>query len=328
MLSEGWDAKNVTHIMGLRAFTSPAPVRAGDRPRPCAASRYDKDENGLFVPEYVNVFGVPLSISEDVGEGGEAPPPPKPSTQIESLAERGSLEIRWPNVLRIETVVRPAAGGRLEQGRDAARSIRRNADYRRSCACLGRRDRLEQGPRDRPGEAARDFRLQRLTFQAARKAFARLRQQLQGQRGVSGLPAHPAGRNSWLDRLEIPSLFHQDPLRKRILIALNIDLVVQHLLRFVVEQNTTSARAGVRRGVPDRLDRRRCAPGTRPSRHPTLKSQISHVVGDSHGSSTPPILRDFAPRSRPTPRTTTSVFRSTTCGMDRDAASSPISLCS
>lgn len=22
MLSEGWDAKNVTHIMGLRAFTS------------------------------------------------------------------------------------------------------------------------------------------------------------------------------------------------------------------------------------------------------------------------------------------------------------------
>ena len=35
---------------------------------------------------------------------------------------------------------------------------------------------------------------------------------------------------------DIPSLFHQEPLRKRILIALNIDNVVQHLLRFVVEQ--------------------------------------------------------------------------------------------
>lgn len=35
----------------------------------------------------------------------------------------------------------------------------------------------------------------------------------------------------------IPSLFHQEPLRKRILLALNIDLIVQHLLRFVGEQN-------------------------------------------------------------------------------------------
>ena len=36
MLSEGWDAKNVTHIMGLRAFTSQLLVRAGDRPRAAA----------------------------------------------------------------------------------------------------------------------------------------------------------------------------------------------------------------------------------------------------------------------------------------------------
>jgi len=50
---------------------------------------------------------VPLSIFQDVGEGGDAPPPPKPSTQIESLIERNAFEIRWPNVLRIDTVVRP-----------------------------------------------------------------------------------------------------------------------------------------------------------------------------------------------------------------------------
>lgn len=39
------------------------------------------------------------------------------------------------------------------------------------------------------------------------------------------------------DLLNIPSLFHQEPLRKRILFALNIDLIVQHLLSFVTEQN-------------------------------------------------------------------------------------------
>ena len=30
------------------------------------------DENGLFLPEYVNVFGVPLSIFQDVGEERDA----------------------------------------------------------------------------------------------------------------------------------------------------------------------------------------------------------------------------------------------------------------
>jgi len=54
----------------------------------------------------VNVFGVPLSIYEPA-EGGEAPPPPKPSTQIDVVPERAALELRWPNILRIEQVVKP-----------------------------------------------------------------------------------------------------------------------------------------------------------------------------------------------------------------------------
>ncbi|MGA9991211.1 MAG: hypothetical protein WBP86_02635 [Thiobacillaceae bacterium] len=114
MLSEGWDAKNVTHIMGLRAFTSQLLCeqvigrglrRVGYDTEPVVGP--DGVERQLFMPEYVNVFGVPLSIFQDAGEGGEAPPPPKPSTQIESLPERNHLEIRWPNVLRVDTVVQP-----------------------------------------------------------------------------------------------------------------------------------------------------------------------------------------------------------------------------
>jgi type III restriction enzyme len=83
MLSEGWDAKNVTHIMGLRAFTSQLLCEQVIG-RGLRRVTYDTDENGLFRPEYVNVFGVPLSIYE-TGEGGEAPPPPKPTTQIDVI---------------------------------------------------------------------------------------------------------------------------------------------------------------------------------------------------------------------------------------------------
>ena len=101
MLSEGWDAKNVTHIMGLRAFTSQLLCEQVIG-RGLRRVSYETEEvvgpdgvaRELFRPEYVNVFGVPLSIFQEVGEGGEAPPPPKPSTQIESLPERSEHEIR------------------------------------------------------------------------------------------------------------------------------------------------------------------------------------------------------------------------------------------
>ena len=105
MLSEGWDAKNVTHIMGLRAFESQL-LCEQDVGRELRRVSDDTDENGLFLPEYVNVFGVPLSISE-TGEGGEAPPPPKPTTQIEVVPDSAHLERRWQNVRRVETVVKP-----------------------------------------------------------------------------------------------------------------------------------------------------------------------------------------------------------------------------
>jgi len=52
MLSEGWDAKNVTHIMGLCAFTSQLLCEQVIG-RGLRRVSYDKDEDGLFLPEYV-----------------------------------------------------------------------------------------------------------------------------------------------------------------------------------------------------------------------------------------------------------------------------------
>ena len=91
MLSEGWDAKNVTHIMGLRAFTSQLLCEQVIG-RGLRRVGYDKDDDGLFLPEYVNVFGVPLSIYEP-GEGGEAPPPPKPSTSKTPRSVRNAVAV-------------------------------------------------------------------------------------------------------------------------------------------------------------------------------------------------------------------------------------------
>ena len=105
MLSEGWDAKNVTHILGLRAFTSQLLCEQVIG-RGLRRTAYEMDEEGRFLPEYVNIFGVPFTFLPMEGNG-EPLPPPKPKTAVESLADWSELEITWPNVLRIEEVLSP-----------------------------------------------------------------------------------------------------------------------------------------------------------------------------------------------------------------------------
>lgn len=101
MLSEGWDARNVTQILGLRAFSSrllcEQVIGRGLR-----RSEY----NDLWKPEYVDIYGVPFSlipVQREVGGTSELPP----ATQVRALPERESLEITFPRIVgyRPETTV-------------------------------------------------------------------------------------------------------------------------------------------------------------------------------------------------------------------------------
>ena len=96
--------------MGLRAFTSQLlceqVVGRGLR-----RTSYDiNPATGLFMPEYVNVFGVPFRFL--LLEGGDLddeppPPPPEAKTAIEPVSEKAEFEISWPNVLRIDSQYQP-----------------------------------------------------------------------------------------------------------------------------------------------------------------------------------------------------------------------------
>jgi type III restriction enzyme len=100
MLSEGWDANNVTHILGLRAFQSQLlceqVVGRGLR-----RMEYTPDpETGLLTAEYVDIFGVPFSLIPFKGrEPGKGPSPEdRPKHEIMALPERKHFEIRFPIV--------------------------------------------------------------------------------------------------------------------------------------------------------------------------------------------------------------------------------------
>ena len=280
MLSEGWDAKNVTHIMGLRAFTSQLLCEQVIG-RGLRRVSHDKDENGLFKPEYVNVFGVPLSIFQDVGDGGEAPEPPRPSQQIQSLPERNALEIRWPNVIRVDTVIRPTLKIRWDQVEVLELDPARTPIAAELAPALGAGTNMQQVEKIDLEAIPESFRLQRLTFRAARKVFDELKDQFTGE------PTYLITQLVRLveefiasDRLQIPSEYHNEPLRRRILLSLNIDRIVQHLQRYLYQHNSERQEPvfdeenpmGSTRHMPTWYTTKTC--------QPTIKSQISHCVAD------------------------------------------------
>src|SRR5690606_38998967 len=127
-----------------------------------------------------------------------------------------------------------------------------------------------------------EFRQQRLVFQAARKAYDQMRGQF------AGTPEDLAFQLIRLieqflssDKLDVPSLFHQEPLRKRIMVSLNMDVVVQHLLRYLIEQNQERIEPVFDEEYPVGSTRYMRTWYTTRACLPTQKSQISHVVADS-----------------------------------------------
>jgi len=94
--------------MGLRAFTSQLlceqVVGRGLR-----RTSYEVEPDGMFAPEYVNIFGVPFTfVPYEGGDDGPPPPPQPPKTRVEPLREREKeFKIAWPNVIRVEHVFRP-----------------------------------------------------------------------------------------------------------------------------------------------------------------------------------------------------------------------------
>ncbi|NPV71170.1 MAG: DEAD/DEAH box helicase family protein [Firmicutes bacterium] len=96
MLTEGWDCKTVTHIIGLRPFMSQLlceqVVGRGLR-----RSRYDLDGRGLLTEEVAKVFGVPFEVIPFKENKGTVQPPVK-RHHVCALAAKAAYEIRFPRV--------------------------------------------------------------------------------------------------------------------------------------------------------------------------------------------------------------------------------------
>lgn len=108
MLTEGWDANTVTHILGVRAFGTQLlceqVVGRALRRMSYAADAMRVAVNGKtaefqgFPPEYAEVYGVPFSFIPCSGSQSDPKPGPVP-TRVRALEDRQTCEIRFPRLL-------------------------------------------------------------------------------------------------------------------------------------------------------------------------------------------------------------------------------------
>ncbi len=96
MLTEGWDANTVTHVLGIRAFGTQLLCEQVIG-RALRRQSYDLNEQGLFNVEYADVFGIPFDFTAKPAIAKTVPP--RETIQVRAVRpERDSLEIRFPRV--------------------------------------------------------------------------------------------------------------------------------------------------------------------------------------------------------------------------------------
>jgi len=97
MLTEGWDANTVTHILGIRAFRSQLlceqVVGRGLRRRSYAVH----PDTGRFEPEYASVYGIPFAFIPSDQAPAEVLPRP-PAIHVAAVEHREHLRITFPKL--------------------------------------------------------------------------------------------------------------------------------------------------------------------------------------------------------------------------------------
>ncbi len=96
MLTEGWDANTVTHILGVRAFGTQLlceqVVGRGLR----RLDYQNTDDQGLLRPEYADILGIPFTFAAQ--QVVSPPTAPRRGVLVRALREREALEIEFPRV--------------------------------------------------------------------------------------------------------------------------------------------------------------------------------------------------------------------------------------
>ena len=294
MLSEGWDAKTVTHILGLRAFSSQLlceqVVGRGLR-----RTSYDiEDGSDMFSAEYVNIFGIPFTFLPHESTDDGTPPITPPKTQIEALREKIAYRVSWPNIIRIDREFKPKLSvdiSNMDPLILEASETRLRADL--APIIDGQTDLMKCTEIDLQ-KLDSELRMQRIIFETAGQIYEQMKSSWQNQGTKYALLGQVINlTEKYLNSgfIEVhPPLFNTDPIRHRILYMMNMNKIVQHLWSFIKLEQTektipvfdTNKKVRSTEDMMTWYTSRPCAI--------TQKSHISHVVFDGGWEATESFL--------------------------------------
>ena len=242
MLSEGWDAKNVTHIMGLRAFTSQLlceqVVGRGLR-----RTSYDVNpDTGLFEPEHVNIFGIPFTFLPHEGGEDDPPPPPSPKTEIKPVLEKQHLEISWPNIIRIDHRYRPFLSLNWPTLHPIELDASQTVTLVEMAPVVDGKPDVTKIDEIELARLAQDFRMQRVVFEVARDVYSQMQPNWSGGKvNLLGQLVQLMEEFLQWDGLTIlPTQFNHDTLKRRLILALNMPTLFQHIWSAIRFENAVT----------------------------------------------------------------------------------------
>jgi type III restriction enzyme len=241
MLSEGWDAKTVTHIMGLRAFSSQLlceqVVGRGLR----RTSYEVNPENGLFEADYVNIFGVPFTFLPHESTDGP-PPPPKPKTRIEPDEKKREYEITFPNVIRIDHTYKPTLSVEMENVETLVLNAYNTPTIAELAPVIDGKPDFSKLTEIRLLELAKEYRMQKIIFETARDVFNTMKENWKGNREyLLAQIIRIVEQFLESDKIQLePPLFYRDDLKKRLLLTLNMSRIVHHIWSSIRFENAES----------------------------------------------------------------------------------------
>ncbi len=239
MLSEGWDTKTVTHIMGLRAFSSQLlceqVVGRGLR-----RTSYEVDPiTELFQAEHVNIFGIPFTFLPHEEGDGPPPPPPSPKTKIEPAPKKKCYEISWPNIIRIDHVYKPVLELDLDKVEPFKMDATENMKLVEMAPVISGKPDVSKLTEISLKKLGLESRLQKIIFRTSADVFDQMKLNWKGNREyLLGQVIRSVEKFIDSDRIEISPSFYRLAMNKRVLLTLNMSRLVRHVLQAVRYENS------------------------------------------------------------------------------------------
>jgi type III restriction enzyme len=272
MLSEGWDARNVTQILGLRAFQSQLLCE-----QVVGRGLRRSGMSDLTQPEFVDVYGVPFQLLPMAKATGGKPTKPPEYQNVTTVADRQQLRIQFPRLVQVV----PDIQDKLDVDLDAIEPIRIMPRFDPTETYveldLGVPHAGMGGETQDRERAYRNFRVQRLLFRVAGGLIApyqkpwlfpqalRIAQQVIRPVSEGGKLDYAPG----VDPREICNLRYLTVIRERLSAALRPGEGPERFLPALDEYQPIGSTDGLNFNSP----KDKCVPAT--------KSHLSHAVVDS-----------------------------------------------